>query len=234
MIETVETQRVELSTADGPMQAFVAQRPAQPVAAPGIIVFQEAFGVNAHIRNMTERFAKLGFVAIAPELFHRTGDGIELPYGDMAGVKPHREKITTDGIAADSRAAFAWLAEHADPHRVAAIGFCMGGMAAYVANATLALSGAISFYGVGPLELAGQQHSPLLMFWGGRDQHITTVDTRAVADSLTAAGRVHEQVTFSHAGHGFMCDQRPAYDPPAAAQAWALVQAFLRAYGFMA
>jgi carboxymethylenebutenolidase len=230
MIDTIETQRVELTTADGPMHAYVA-RSASTSVAPGIIVFQEAFGVNPHIRDVTERFAKLGFVAIAPELFHRTGDGVELVYGDMTAVKPHRQKITPATVAEDARAAYSWLAERADPHRIAAIGFCMGGMAAYVANANLALLAAVSFYGLGPLELAGQQRAPLLMFWGGQDQHLTTVDQRAVADSLTAAGRVHEQVTFSQAGHGFFCDQRPAYQPEAATQSWALVQAFLRAYG---
>jgi carboxymethylenebutenolidase len=234
MIDTIETQRVELPTADGPMHAYVAQSASAPVAAPGIIVFQEAFGVNPHIRDVTERFAKLGFVAIAPELFHRTGDGVEIAYGDMAAVKPHREKLSPASVAEDAKAAFTWLAAHADPHRVAAIGFCMGGMAAYVANANLALSAAISFYGLGPLELAEQQHAPILMFWGGKDQHITTVDQRAVSDSLTAAGRVHEQVTFSQAGHAFFCDARASYEPAAATQSWALVQAFLKAYGAFA
>jgi carboxymethylenebutenolidase len=234
MIETVETARVELATADGPMHAYVAQPSSRAATAPGIIVFQEAFGVNPHIRDVTERFAKLGFVAIAPELFHRTGDGVEIAYGDMASVRPHRQKISPEGVAEDSRAAFAWLAEHADPYRVATIGFCMGGMAAFVANASLALCAAISFYGLGPLELAEKQHSPILMLWGGQDKHITVIDQRAVADSLTAAGRVHEQVVFSQAEHAFFCDQRQSYDPIAASQSWALVQAFLRAYGAFA
>jgi carboxymethylenebutenolidase len=227
----VTTERVELSTADGPMHAYVA-RPGAAVEKGGIIVFQEAFGVNAHIRDVTERFASLGLIAIAPELFHRTGDGVEGSYTDFDSIAPHFSKITVEGLAADARAAYEWLEAQAGATRIAAAGFCLGGRVAYLSNAELPLRAAISFYGGGIvpdlLDRATRQHGPILMFWGGGDTHIPAEQYRTVADALTLAGAAHEQVVFSQAGHGFFCDARASYDPSAAAQAWALSQAFLR------
>ena len=108
----------------------------------------------------------------------------------------------------------------------------MGGRAVFTANAALALAAAVSFYGGGIDEDgrrgAASQHGPILMFWGGRDQHIPPEQRRAVADALSAAGKPHEQVVFSEADHGFFCDQRPSYHPGAARQAWALTLEFLR------
>ncbi len=227
----IATERVALQTADGPMQAYVAQ-PQTHDRRGGIIIFQEAFGVNAHIRDVTERFAQLGLLAIAPELFHRTAHNFEAGYEDISVVRPHMSALTTDGLAADGRAAHAWLETQVESDRIAAVGFCLGGRATYVANAQLPLRAAISFYGGGIapdlLGLAPQQHAPLLMFWGGQDAHIPPPQYRAVADALTAAGKTHEQVLFSQAGHGFFCNARASHHSGATAQAWALVQAFLR------
>jgi carboxymethylenebutenolidase len=227
----IRTERIALETADGPMHAYVA-RPRGDQPCPGIVVFQEAYGVNAHIREVTERLARLGFVAIAPELFHRTAGGFESAYGDFAAVRPHYEAVSPAGIADDARAAHRWLEEHADPLRTAIIGFCMGGRAAYVANAHLPFKAAIAFYGGGIapdlLDLAAEQHAPILMFWGGKDTNIPPEKYRGIADALTAASIPHEQVVFSQAGHGFFCDARESYDAGAAAQAWELTKAFLR------
>jgi carboxymethylenebutenolidase len=228
---SIETDRIALETGDGPMHAHVA-RPAGGGVHPGILVFLEAFGVNAHIREVANRLAQLGFAAIAPELFHRTGDGFEAAYGDREAIAPHMEALSNACIAEDAKAAHGWLERHADPLRTAAIGFCMGGRAAWIANAHLPLKAAISFYGGGiaPALLgdAGKQHAPLLMFWGGADAHIPAEQYRAVADALDTAGVEHEQVVFSKAGHGFFCDARESFHVGAAAQAWELVRAFLR------
>lgn len=230
------SERVELRTSDGPMRAYVA-RPNDRERRAGMIVFQEAFGVNAHIRDVTERFAHLGLIAVAPELFHRSAHGFEAGYDDLEVIRPHMGQLTADGLAEDARAAFGWLEMHAQAGRIGTVGFCMGGRAAYIANSALPLRGAISFYGGGIapnlLDLAPQQHGPLLMFWGGQDAHIPPSQYCAVADALSAAEKPHEQMLFSQAGHGFFCDARASHQSGAAAQAWALVQAFMADCGLL-
>jgi carboxymethylenebutenolidase len=216
------------------MNAYVA-RP-QNATGAGIIVFQEAFGVNEYIRDICERFARLGFTAVAPELFHRTGPGFEGAYDDYESVRKHMSGLTNEGIAEDAREAYERLSREpgVDKERIAAIGFCMGGRAAYIANAELPLHAAVSFYGGGIapdlLGMAPQQHAPILMFWGGKDQHIPPIQYRSVADALTDAGKTHEQVVFSQADHGFFCDRRASYEAGASRQAWALAQEFLRTF----
>jgi carboxymethylenebutenolidase len=224
---------VPLDVDDGTtMQAFVVR----PVAAgrkPGLIVLQEAFGVNDHIRDVATRFAAQGFVVIAPELYHRTGTHVEGRYDDFAALGPHFKAITTDTLAADVRAAYARLA--ADPEvdrsRIAAIGYCMGGRAAFLANAELPLAAGVSYYGGGIatqlLDRAGALHGPQLLCWGGKDTHIPPDQTRAIDDALRAAGTPYTSVTFGEADHGFFCDQRSAYHPDVAAEAWTLTIAFL-------
>ncbi len=219
------------------MQAYVAA-PGKANGA-GIIVFQEAFGVNDYIRDVADRFAEIGITAIAPELFHRTASGFEAAYGDFEPIRPHMAALTPDGLEADAAAAYERLTNEpgVDAQRIAAIGFCMGGRVSYIANAALPLRAAISYYGGGIapdlLDRAKRQHAPLLMFWGGADSHISPEQYRAVADALTAAEKTHEQVVFSQAGHGFFCDRRESYEPSAARQSWALSLEFLRTFGVL-
>jgi carboxymethylenebutenolidase len=235
---STDTAHVTLHVADGTaMNAYVA-RPTSGTATAGMLVFQEAFGVNAYIRDVTDRFAALGFLAIAPELFHRTGPGFEGSYTDYEAVRKHMAGLTPDGLNADIDATYAWLREQGiDAPRAGAIGFCMGGRVAYMANARVQLGAAISFYGGGIvpelLSLAQAQRAPILMFWGGLDTHIPPEQYRSVADALTAANATHEQVVFSQADHGFFCDARPSYNESASRQAWALVNAFLDVYGLL-
>src|SRR5690242_14249046 len=111
---SVTTSAVTLQVPQAtPMDAFVA-RPAGAGPHPGLLVFQEAYGVNPHIRDVTTRFANQGYVAIAPELFHRTGPGFEGRYGDFEGTKPHFNAINTPDLEADIRATFAWLRQTGD------------------------------------------------------------------------------------------------------------------------
>ena len=122
--------------------------------------------------------------------------------------------------------------ERALVERISAVGFCLGGSVAYVANAHLDLRAAVSFYGGGTdPNFAEKQRRPLLMFWGGRDQHIPSELYRSVADALSAAGKTHEQVVFSQAGHAFFNDTRDRYDEGSARQAWAMTVEFLRVFG---
>jgi len=231
----IELETVELGVEDGTSMTAHIARPANPSGAPGILVFQEAFGVNDHIKDVAQRFAAEGFLAIAPEMYHRTGSHVVLNYGDMEAVKPHGGAVTTETIVADVKAAYGWLTGPggAPTDRIAAIGFCQGGRVTYVANATVSLSAAAGFYGGGlatepMLALAAKQRGPLLQFWGGKDKGIPAESYRATADALTAADKIHEQVVFSYAEHGFFCDARPSYNPHASRQAWALTLEFFR------
>lgn len=202
-------------------------------ATKGIIVIQEAFGVNEYIKRMAARFAPQGFLAIAPELFHRSAPaGFTGSYTDFQGVTPHMQALTDEGILADVTAARDWLVKEGIPeNRIAIIGFCMGGRTSFLANAALPFAAAVSFYGGGIaqtlLPRAGELRAPQLLIWGGKDTHILAEHRHAVADALTAADKSFVEAMFSEAGHGFACDARDAYHQPSADLAWALADAFL-------
>src|SRR5580692_481850 len=144
---SISTEFVTLSVDDGSsMRAYVARPEGAPRA--GLIVFQEIFGVNAHIRDITARFAREGYLAIAPELFHRTGSGFEAAYGNFQEVMPHMQALRIPSLEADSRAAYDWLRANGagGDAPIAAIGYCMGGRTAVLAGIGLPLNCAVSYY----------------------------------------------------------------------------------------
>ncbi len=235
-METIRTENISLQVADGTsMNAYVAA-PAEGAKAPGLIVFQEAFGVNGHIRDVANRFAKQGYVAIAPELFHRTGPGFDGAYDNFPACMPHMQALTADGIIADARAAFDWLQKDPRvlPNATACVGYCMGGRASFLANSALPLKAAISYYGGGLvpalLPRAATQNGPILFFWGLLDAHIPKEHVRAVVDAMQETNKTFVNVEFSDANHAFFCDARPAYKETAAKQSWALALQFLATY----
>lgn len=234
----ISAQYVDLKVSDGTsMRAYTALPKATAARKIGLIVGQEAFGVNAHIRDVTERFAREGYIAIAPELFHRTAAGFEGRYDDFPAVAPHMRAMTDAGNEVDLRAVHEWLtSNHGAQMPIAAVGFCMGGRAAFLAALTLPLKCAASFYGggiapgangPGLLGRVNDLRAPVLFFWGGRDRHITPEIRRTIIDGLSAAGKTFVNVEFSDADHGFFCDARASYSPVAAAEAWPLTLAFL-------
>jgi carboxymethylenebutenolidase len=231
---TVPTERVRLPISDGTEMSVYLARPAGGGRHPGLLVFQEAYGVNAHIRDVTERFAREGYVAAAPELYHRTAPGFEGVYTDFEAVRGHMAAMTQEGLAADLRAAYDRLASDSsvEPGKIGAAGFCMGGRVAYIANALLPLRAASSFYGGGIapalLDRAPSLNAPMLLVWGGLDKHIPAEQRSAVAEALRAAGKDFIEAVFSQADHGFFCDVRASYHAPSARIAWPLLLAFLR------
>jgi carboxymethylenebutenolidase len=235
------TSYVELNVADGTtMRAYVA-RPKDQAARAGLLVFQEAFGVNGHIRDVTERFARDGFSAIAPELFHRTAPGFEGNYADFNSVLPHISALKPETMAADVRVSFAYLeADQGTAGKpVACVGFCMGGTVSFLAATEVNLKAAISFYGGGIapnsrtgglLDRTPNLRAPILFFWGGKDKGMGPEKQSQVAESLRTAGKSFVNVEFSEADHGFFNDQRSVYNPQAAAQAWTLTLEFLKTH----
>ncbi len=233
----MSTDWVSLNVSDGSeMRAYVAKP--DEWNGFGLLVFQEAFGVNAHIRDITERYAKLGFLAAAPELFHRTGPGFEGSYGDFGAVMPHYQALTDEGLAADFNATYDYLLSQG-ASKCACIGYCLGGKASFLAAATLPLACAVSYYGggiapnersAGLLGRAPDISCPILLFWGGLDTHIPPEHYHAVEASLREAGKEYIQVVISDAEHGFNCDSRPSYNATASAEALALVKSFFEAH----
>jgi len=236
----IRSEYVTLKVGDGTQLRCWTSRPVSDGKHAGLIVFQEAFGVNAHIRDITQRFAREGYMAIAPELFHRTAAGFEAQYDDFSSTVPHMRALRDVDTQADQRSTLDWLRENIGQSApVAAIGYCMGGRAAFLAGLTLPLAGAISYYGggiapnptnPGLLGHAPELRCPMLLFWGGKDKHILPEDRRAVNDTLTAGGKNFVDVEISDADHGFFCDARPSYNPTAAALAWPLTLAFLKTH----
>jgi len=225
--------KITLKVSDGTkMDCFVARlRDGEP--RPGLIVLQEAFGVNEHMRDVTERFGREGFVAIAPELFHRSAPGFEGDYNNFDAVKPHMAAMTREGTDADLRAVFEWLQSQpfAKPNELSDVGYCMGGRVAFAANTILPLKCAVSYYGSRIPELldrAASLHGPQLFFWGEKDNGIPPEQRATVIKGLKEAGKTYVNVEFSDAEHGFSCDVRPSYSPTATCQAWALTLEFLR------
>lgn len=231
----IETEKIELRVpGTPPMGAYVA-RPAGAGRYPGLIVFQEAFGVNGHIRKVTDRFAAAGYMAIAPELFHRTAPiGYEGDYKNFPSVRPHYQAVTNEAAEADIQATYDWLHGNAKvkADEISCAGFCMGGRVAFLANAVVPMKAAVSFYGggiaQGLLDRAAKLHGPALLIWGGLDKHITPEQRKAVVDALAVHHKIYVNVEFSNADHAFFCDERSAYEPNAARQSWALTLEFLR------
>jgi len=201
---------------------------------PAVIVFQEAFGVNQHIREVTERVASLGYVAIAPELFHRTAaPGWETGYDDFSKVMPHFQALNPEFLANDARAAFDWLQtqENVIKDKIGCVGFCLGGKVSFIANSELPLAAAVSYYGGSTHTLtdrAATLHGTHLFFWGGKDTHITEEHVQTVIDAVRKAGKDYINVVISYANHAFHCDARPSYNREAASEAWAMTTAFFK------
>ena len=200
-------------------------------ARGGIVVIQEAFGVNDHIEDVARRFAAEGWLAVAPHLFHRSGDP-KLGYGDMSTVMPHMQKLTADGVMADVDAALDHLTGAGIPLRkIGIVGFCMGGTVALVAAARRDLGAAVTFYGggvtegrfgFGPLvEEATRLRAPWLGLYGDLDQGIPVDGVEQLRAAAASSGQETELVRYPEAGHGFHCDQRDSYEPKSAQDAWA-------------
>jgi carboxymethylenebutenolidase len=218
--ETMRGEWITLTTPEAPVQAWLSRSDAPPKGA--VVVIQEIFGVNAHIRAVTDRFAQAGFTAMAPALFDLVRPGTELHY-DEAGVIRGRDYAADLGFERALKvvgAAARWLRESG--HRVGTVGFCWGGTVAMLANTRLRMP-SVTYYGGRSVPFLGESAlAPMLFHFGEQDRLIPPEDVQK--------HRLHHPEATIHvypAGHGFNCDERADYDADSAALAWTRTLDFL-------
>lgn len=219
-----------LTTPDGPMECYEATPDSD--ARGAVIVVQEAFGVNDHIRDVTRRFAAAGYHAVAPALFHRAGGGTA-DYGDFAAVMPLYEGVTDDGTLSDVDATLEHLRDGGfSDKQVGIVGFCWGGRVTFLVSARRSLGAGVGFYGGGIASASGLGFEPLIGeavtlktpwrgLFGDEDGSIPVEDVEKLREALRAAPVAADVVRYAGAGHGFHCDARPDFNPEAAADGWA-------------
>ena len=220
-------QDLQLQAADGQPCAACCARPAATPRA-GLVVLQEIFGVNAHIRAVCDRFAADGYLAIAPALFDRAEPGVQLPYGPegVARGKLLRAQVPDALALRDVAAAVAEARRQlgTPSARVGIVGYCWGGTLAWLAACELpGVDAAVGYYGSGVAGYAGlQPQAPVMLHFGLRDAGIPSSDVEK-----TRAAHPAVPVYQYDAGHGFNCDDRAAYDAAAATLALERTRAFL-------
>ena len=230
----IRTERIEIPVGDARMGAYLA-RPKDGASRPGVIVWMEIFGVNAHIRDVTERVAREGYIALAPDFFHRSLPGLEVGYdpkGMEVGMKG-LASLDADSMIADARAAVTTLrAQPGCSCKLGAMGFCIGGHMTYLTACETDIAAAASFYGGGiaapkgpggkdaPIARTPKLRGKLLCLFGGKDALIPASQVDAIRKALADARKRHEVVVYPDADHGFFCNERATYHAASAADAW--------------
>jgi carboxymethylenebutenolidase len=193
------SERVRLTANDGhELEAYVAIPESDPTA--GLVVVQEIFGINAHIRSVADGYAKDGFLAIAPALFDRYEYGVELGYEgeDMQRALSFVKKLDIDAAVQDIAAALDYV-RHEIAKKCGVIGYCFGGTVAWLAATRLKADAAVGYYG-GQIAMfaAEQPQAPVMLHFGQQDKHIPKEEV-----DLVAIAHPEVQIYWYDAGHGF-------------------------------
>ena len=219
--------------------------PAASGQFPGIVVLQEVFGVNAHIRAVTERIASMGYVAIAPALFDRVALGFDVGYtpAELELGRAHAQNTTAAELLADVRASIEYLKSlpQVKPN-FGCIGFCFGGHVAYLAATLTDIQVTASFYGRGittftpgggepTVSQTGSIAGTMDMFFGMDDASIPPEHIIEIATALTQHQVPHHIWQYPDAGHGFACDLRASYNRTATEDAWQHVEELFKQLG---
>ncbi len=207
------SETVKLKASDGHvLDAYVTRPGGTPLA--GLIVLQEAFGVNAHIRSVADGYARDGFLAVAPALFDRIERGVELGYqGEdlQRGIALARQ-IDPENAVKDMAAALEFLRKEG-AKKSGSIGYCLGGTMAWLSATRLDLAAAVGYYGGNIGRFAGESpRCPVMLHFGKLDKHIPKEEV----DTVQAAHPEVQIYWYEGADHGFNCNDRASYNPAAA------------------
>lgn len=242
-VEGIEAGEVKIPAADGPMPGYRAM-PKGEGPFPIVLVIEEIFGVHDYIKDICRRLAKVGYCAVAPELYARQGDlstmtDAKVIIRDIISKTPDAQWIAD----LDAAASWAVSASHGDPSRIGTMGWCRGGRGVWLYAAHRKdLKAGVAWYGpVGgerteiqprtATDLAAELNAPLLCLYGGADTGIPVPAVEAARDKAKAAGKSVELVVYPDAPHGFHADYRPSYHEADAKDGWARALAFLKSHG---
>lgn len=236
------TGMTEIPVRGGALPVYHA-RPASGGPFPVVLVVQEIFGVHEYIKDVCRRLAKLGYLALAPQLYFRQGDPSKLS-NIQAILDGIVAKVPDAQVLADLDACAEWVGKNGgDSSRMAITGFCWGGRITWLYAAhNPRLKAAVAWYGRidaapselsprNPIDLAGELKVPVLGLYGAKDQGIPLDDVEAMRQALRKAGSASELVVYPDAGHAFHADYRPSYRKEAADDGWKRLQAWLKKNG---
>lgn len=218
--------KMELTASDGHTLGAYLAEPQKPATA-AVVVIQEIFGVNRHIRSVTDDFASQGFTAIAPALFDREQRGVELNYNsaDRSRGMQLVKQIGLDNSLLDVAAAIDRAAQASpEKKKVGVVGYCFGGTLAWLSATRLNPAAAVGYYGGQIARFAAERpRCPVVLHFGSKDAHIPESEIEIIRKA-----HPHVPVYLYDAGHGFNCDQRPDYEPRSAREARQRTLDFLR------
>ena len=239
----MKTEKLTLDTAAGKMNVHLHHpHHSTDKPIPAIIVLQEAFGVNKNIQAICVRFAQQGFLAVAPELFHRQGNDLQISYSDYPAVMKTLETLSTEGLAEDVKVTFDHLKQNKalNVGSVGIIGFCMGGFTSILGACRNNLNFAISCYGGGLtqarqgigftpfIEEFNQINCPLFLLFGEKDNSIPLEQVEEVRMLLKRAQKEYEIKVYRGAGHAFLREGEKTHHAEAAKEAWKDIDSWLK------
>jgi carboxymethylenebutenolidase len=208
-------ETIRLKASDGhELDAYVARPAGEAVA--GLVVIQEAFGVNRHIRSVADGYAKDGFLAVSPALYDRRERGVELGYEGADLQKGHgiARQLNLEDAVKDTAAALEFLQKQ-KVGKCGVIGYCLGGTMAWLASTRLNPDAAVGYYGGSIAKFAQENpRCPVMLHFGTLDKHIPKEDIDRVE-----AAHPEVKIYWYQADHGFNCDARASYSAPAAQEA---------------
>ena len=244
---TTDTQgltagEVKIPVKDGEIPGYRAM-PAKGKNFPTVLVVQEIFGVHEHIKDICRRFAKAGYLAVAPEMYARQGDVANIKdIGEI--IKTVVSKVPDAQVMSDLDAAAKWAAANGgNANKLGVTGFCWGGRIVWLYAAhTPNLKAGVAWYGrltgapseltpKQPIDVAGQLKAPVLGLYGGKDQGIPLDQVEKMREALKAAGSKSQIHVYPDAQHGFHADYRPSYSEADAKDAWGRMMAWFKQYG---